>query len=143
MKKNDKIYYNIKIINMTAEYISIVLYLTWDEPNSYFCIFRTCNKYDLKYKKNFNKLAKSSVKSDTWFRCTIYQKIKIQAKEFESILTTKLNDFHLTDNVYHINTDQFIRIWGNTTKEHIKFVKNNLHFAQTNQLPDTEFLYFN
>lgn len=128
---------------MTADYISIVLYLTWDEPNSYFCIFRTRNKYDLKHKRNFNKLAKSSVKSDTWFRCTIYQKIKIQAEKFESILTSKLNDFHLTDNIYHINTDQFIRIWGNTTEEHIKFVKNNLHFAKTNQLPDTEFLYFN
>lgn len=126
---------------MTADYISIVLYLTWDQPSGYFCIFRTKNKHELKHKKNFNKLAKSNVNKEAWFRCTIYQKIKIQAEKFESILISKLSNFHFKENIYCINTDQFIRIWGEATIEHRHFVKNNLHIGKIREIGD-EFLYF-
>ncbi|QKE44452.1 hypothetical protein Yalta_005 [Yalta virus] len=105
---------------MTYNCFTIIIYLTWDNPNSYFCLFRTRDEQSLKKKKNYNNISRSCVKTQPWFRCKIYQRDKIYANIFEHIFTTKLQEYHIKDNVYNVSLDQFIKIWGEVHNEHLK-----------------------
>lgn len=85
---------------------TVVLYITYEDFKTYFCVFISNSSSSLFLQKNYNNL---SIKKNTWFRCKIYQKNKNKISVFKSLFIKKLSNNLLVENVYEIDTDTFLK----------------------------------